>query len=290
MTALSGVAGRIPVAALIVFSIASGASAQEAAVDVTAGQMSPSFARPLGDMEPGRPDGEASPHRLPGVAPHPRPVSAIPAAPPLSLRPVPRDPWGAPPSRWDGHPRDTEWTMAVMAALRGPGAPLVEVVPRDIADWCPGYEAADESRRRAFWAGLVSVLAWHESTHRPTAVGGGGRWFGLVQIAPGTARWRNCEATTGQALLDGVANLRCGVRIMGVTVPRDRVVSRGMEGVAADWGPFHSRRKREDMRNWVRAQDYCRRPPPPAIRPRARPVLAAASAPMRPVVRPGRDG
>jgi hypothetical protein len=39
---------------------------------------------------------------------------------------------------------------------------------------------------------------------------------------------------------------------MGETVPRDGVVSRGMRGVAADWGPFHSSRKREDMRQWLR--------------------------------------
>ena len=38
---------------------------------------------------------------------------------------------------------------------------------------------------------------------------------------------------------------------------RDRVVSEGMGGVAADWGPFHSARKREDMRQWLLSQDYC---------------------------------
>ena len=81
-----------------------------------------------------------------------------------------------------------------------------------------------------------------------------GRGSRPAQIAPGTARWRNCAVGTGQALLDGVANLRCGVRIMAITVPRDGVVAEGMRGVAADWGPFHSRRKREDMRNWVRSQ------------------------------------
>ena len=57
---------------------------------------------------------------------------------------------------------------------------------------------------------------------------------------------------------------------MARTVRRDGVVSRGMRGVAADWGPFHSERKREDMRDWLREQPYCRAPgrsPLPRLRP-----------------------
>lgn len=195
-------------------------------------------------------------------------VSAL--APAASLRPLPRDTWAVPAARWDDHPRGPQWTAAVLAALRGPGAPLLQTEPRDIHAWCPGYLEASPAQRAAFWTGLVSTLAWHESTHDPRAVGGGGQWFGLVQIAPGTARWRDCDVGTGNALLSGAANLRCGIRIMGITVPRDNVVAEGMRGVAADWGPFHSSRKREDMRNWVRQQEYCQAP----------------AALMRPVMRP----
>jgi hypothetical protein len=193
-------------------------------------------------------------------------------APASSLRPVPRDTWAVPSARWDDHPRGGRWTQAVLAALRGPGAPLLETEPYDIRAWCPGYLEASPEQRAAFWTGLISALAWHESTHNPRAVGGGGRWFGLVQIAPATARWRDCDVGSGEALLSGAANLRCGIRIMGITVPRDNVVAEGMRGVAADWGPFHSARKREDMRNWVRAQDYCQAPVP-STRPVMRPVL-----------------
>ncbi|MBF9044801.1 transglycosylase SLT domain-containing protein [Rhodobacterales bacterium HKCCE4037] len=199
------------------------------------------------------------------------PEEISPLAPASSLRPMPRDTWAVPAARWDAHPNGPRWTAAVLAALRGPGAPLLEVEPRDIHAWCPGYMQASPAQRAAFWTGLISTLAWHESTHRPGAVGGGGRWFGLVQIAPGTARWRDCDVQSGQALLNGAANLRCGIRIMGITVPRDQVVAEGMRGVAADWGPFHSERKREEMRQWVRGQDYCR-PPPPQMRPVMRPA------------------
>lgn len=214
-----------------------------------------------------------------------------PLAPATSLRPQPRDTWAVPVARWDDHPNGPRWTAAVLAALRGPGAPLLDVVPHDIHAWCPGYETASPEQRAAFWTGLISTLAWHESTHQPRAVGGGGQWFGLVQIAPGTARWRDCDVGTGEALLNGAANLRCGIRIMANTVPRDGVVAEGMRGVAADWGPFHSERKREDMRAWVRGQPYCAAPPP-QMRPVMRPVGLGETAARRGGVergRPARD-
>jgi len=232
----------------------------------------------------------------PAPMPVPRPAEVpathSPFAPQRSLRPRLRDTWAMPRLRWEDHPHGSRWTAATMNALRSHGAPLLDVVPRDIGAWCPGYRQADRGQRAAFWAGLVSALAWHESTHDPRAVGGGGQWFGLVQIAPGTARWRNCEVGTGETLLDGVANLRCGIRIMAVTVPRDGVVAEGMRGVAADWGPFHSTRKREEMRSWVSRQDYCQARTRPLMRPEGlgaggqTPVAAGGPPAHAPVPRP----
>lgn len=168
-----------------------------------------------------------------------------------------------PPMRWTGIDDAQSWTRAVYQALETHGAPLIETVPADIDTWCPTYPEGDAETRAAFWAGLLSTLAKHESTWNPQAVGGGGLWYGLVQIAPPTARGYGCKARTGDALKDGADNLACAVRIMAVTVPRDGVVSQGMRGVAADWGPFHSERKRADMIAWSRAQPWCS-PPAPA--------------------------
>lgn len=159
--------------------------------------------------------------------------------------------------RWDHAPASAGWTEATVAAIDDHGGNLVNTTPADIDSWCPGYKQANVEGRKAFWTGLLSTLAKHESTWNPTAVGGGGRWFGLVQIAPATARNYGCDAGTAEALKDGEANLSCAVRIMNVTVPRDGVVSAGMRGVAADWGPFHSETKRGDMLSWMRAQPYC---------------------------------
>lgn len=163
----------------------------------------------------------------------------------------------APVMRWDHHPDAPAWTAASFAALEGEAASLPAIVPADIGEWCPGYASATQPEREAFWVGLLSALARHESTWNPEAVGGGGRWFGLVQISPATARHYGCEATSGSALSDGAANLRCALRIMASTVTRDGVVAAGRGGVAADWGPFVQSANREEMRSWVSTQSYC---------------------------------
>ncbi len=164
---------------------------------------------------------------------------------------------GPPAMMWDFHPEGPAWTRASLSELSGAAAGLTAFVPADIEAWCPGYPEAEPPVRAAFWTGLLSALAEHESTWNPAAVGGGGRWFGLVQISPATARFYGCEATSGPALQDGPANLQCALRIWSVTVPRDGVVSAGGGGIAADWGPFVMAAKREEMRAWVQSQSYC---------------------------------
>ncbi|CUH40248.1 Transglycosylase SLT domain protein [Jannaschia seosinensis] len=179
-------------------------------------------------------------------------------APDGSLRPANRPRvTELPDLRWDHIRGSSRWTAAAMSALDSHGQRLVDTVPSDIAQWCPAYPEAGEWERKAFWAGLLSTLAKHESTWRPKAVGGGGLWYGLVQILPATARGYGCAAKTGEDLKDGALNMSCAVRILNRTVPRDGVVARGMRGVAADWGPFHSSAKREDMRNWLTRQPFC---------------------------------
>lgn len=168
-----------------------------------------------------------------------------------------QEPVEDPVMRWDHRPEATNWTTTAFAALDTHAAVLPTIVPGDIAQWCPAYPDAPEPDREAFWVGLMSALARHESTWNPEAVGGGGRWFGLVQISPATARHYGCQASSGQALLNGSANISCAMRIWATTVARDGVVAASRGGVAADWGPFVQASKREEMRAWISAQPYC---------------------------------
>ncbi len=178
-----------------------------------------------------------------------------------------------PRTRWEHRPGSQIWTRAALSALKTHGAPLVRTVPRDVAQWCPAYPDASDAQRRAFWVGFMSALAKHESTYRADAVGGGGLWYGLLQILPATARGYRCYVGQGEALKNGAANLSCAVRIMAVTVPRDQVIAakdRRWRGVAADWGPMRSASKRRDMATWLQRQSYCK--PLSSVRPKTRPA------------------
>lgn len=194
-----------------------------------------------------------------------------PVSLPIHTRPPARSAY-IPRTRWEHQTGSALWTRAALSALKAHGAPLVSSVPQDIDTWCPNYRAASDAGRRAFWVGLLSALAKYESTYKPHAVGGGGRWYGLLQILPATARGYGCHARSGDALKNGAANLSCAVRIMAVTVPRDGVIAlkdTRWRGVSADWGPMRNAQKRQDMARWLARQPYCK--PLNATRPRMRP-------------------
>ncbi|RYG89828.1 lytic transglycosylase domain-containing protein [Loktanella sp. IMCC34160] len=223
---------------------------------------------------------DAAALRLSAVRPQARPVwmlrgPVVVNEGPASVRPRAR-PRYLPDARWDHRPGAALWTRAAMSALSAHGAAMVDVVPRDIAAWCPAYPQNPPDRRRAFWVGMMSALARHESTWNPDAVGGGGKWYGLLQIYPDTARRYGCRARTGEALKDPADNLSCAARIMAVTVTRDQAVAlrdSRWRGVAADWGPMTNRSKIAEMQTWTRAQDYCQ-------------PQAAVLTSLRPVARP----
>lgn len=163
----------------------------------------------------------------------------------------------APVARWDHRPEATQWTEATLSAISTKGTALTTTKLSDVSEFCPAYPTASQEDRRAFWMGLFSALAKHESTWNPRAAGAGGRYQGLLQISPQTARAYGCDAS---ALYDGEANLSCAVNIAARQVERTGVVAGGpgnWGGVAADWGPMRVASKRADIAQWTRAQDYC---------------------------------
>jgi hypothetical protein len=175
-------------------------------------------------------------------------------------RPAKRD-VRVPRARWEHRRHGELWTLVALSAVTSHGRALLDVVLEDIAEWCPAYPENGETERAAFWTGLLSTLSRYESTWNPHAVGGNGRWYGLLQIAPPTAEFRNCRAQSGEALKHGPSNLNCAVRIMAVTVPRDNAISvkdTRWRGVAADWGPLRNDGMRRDMQRYTKRQTYCR--------------------------------
>ena len=163
-------------------------------------------------------------------------------------------------TRWDHRPEAARWTRANFAALETDGRVLIESVPQDIETFCPNYAAADEAGRKAFWTGLFSGLAGYESTWRPDAAGAGGRYRGLLQIWPTSARYYGCDLSHPKGLYDGPTNLRCATRIAAQAVARDKVVVGGpgnWGGVAKDWPPLRNARKRADIAEFTRSLPAC---------------------------------
>ena len=163
-------------------------------------------------------------------------------------------------ARWDHRPEAALWTAAKLDALDHEGAALVRTVPADIATYCPGYAKADDDGRKAFWIGLFSGLAFYESTWRPEAAGAGGRYQGLLQIWPTSARFHGCDLSHPKGLYDGATNLRCAALMAAKAVARDGVVvgkPGAWGGVAADWPPLRDARKRADIASYTRSLPAC---------------------------------
>lgn len=169
--------------------------------------------------------------------------------------PAPEPP--QPATRWDHRPEAASWTAAATRALLTDGAAMLAVVPGDAAEFCPDYAAGTAEDRAAFWVAFMSGLARYESGHRPEAAGAGGRYRGLLQISPGTARFNTCDLSAPRGLYDGATNLACAVRIATRAVVRDGVVASGRRGMAADWPPLRDPVKRANIAAFTRAQPAC---------------------------------
>lgn len=163
-----------------------------------------------------------------------------------------------PAMRWDAAPRASEWTQTALLQVAEHDAELTHTVPADIDTYCPGYAEASKDERRAFWVGLMSATAKYESGFNQAAVGGSGRYVGLMQISVPTARLYGCEANSSAELKDGEANLSCAVDIIAPHVAADGMVAgKGNRGIARDWGPWSSAKNRAAMAAWTRSQSYC---------------------------------
>ena len=168
-------------------------------------------------------------------------------------------PTNLPAMGWDARPEASAWTAATLSAVARYDSVLAGAVPGDIKAWCPGSAKNGLEERRAFWAGVLSALAKPESGWNPRASGGGGRYIGLLQISPQTARANGCAATSAAGLKDGAANLACGVQIMARHVGQDGVVAgNGRQGLGRDWGPVNKAASRASLAAWTTKQSYCR--------------------------------
>lgn len=159
-------------------------------------------------------------------------------------------------ARWNHVPEAAAWNTALMQALTTQGAPMLSTLPADADTFCPGYDRATPTQRAAFYVAFLSGLARYESGWNPRAAGAGGRYRGLMQISPATARHHGCDLPA-EGLYDGAANLTCAVRIASAAVLRDGVIASGRRGMAADWPPLRDAARRAEVAAFTRALPQC---------------------------------
>ena len=178
-----------------------------------------------------------------------------------SARPLAR-PWEGrrlPKLRWDARAGSQAWSLALLMEIERHPRTFLRKVPQDIKAFCPGFAEGSAVDRAAFWAALLSGIARHESRSNPRASGAGGRYLGLMQISPATARNYGCAAS-GEGLLDGGPNMVCSVKIVAHHVARDGQVvgqSGAWRGAARDWMVLRDPAAREDITGWIKKQEYC---------------------------------
>lgn len=160
-------------------------------------------------------------------------------------------------ARWDHRAESEAWNAAMMQALQTEARALIEVQPADAEEFCPGFSEGDAEARAAFWVAFFSGLARFESGWRPEAAGAGGRYQGLLQISPATARHHGCDMTEPGGLYNGVNNLTCATRIAAPAVARAGVIATGARGVAQDWPPLRNAAKRAEIAAFTRALPVC---------------------------------
>ena len=160
-------------------------------------------------------------------------------------------------TRWDHRPEASIWSDAMFNALVEEQAEMLALDPRDATEFCPDYASANAEERAAFWVAFFSGLARFESGWRPEAAGAGGRYRGLLQISPRTARHHGCDIASASELYDGATNLTCATRIAASAVARDGVIATGRGGVARDWPPMRNPRKRAEVAEFTRALPVC---------------------------------
>jgi hypothetical protein len=144
------------------------------------------------------------------------------------------------PMDWDGeHPDAESWSHMTYDGLNDFGDNLLNVIPSDIANFCPNYEQLNIVDRKMFWIHLISSMTRLESNFNPQASfqeafnDAKGRPVisrGLLQLSIESALAYGCDLRDALQLHDPRSNLICTIKILNRWVGQDGVISRQARG------------------------------------------------------------
>ncbi len=149
------------------------------------------------------------------------------------------------------------------------GQELLDVVPKDIKNYCPDYVELSAEGRQLFWVMLLSAIARHESSHNPACFyqeqirnkyGDKVISRGLLQISYLSSKRYLPSIETHDDLHVVHTNLLCGIEILKTWVLSDKVISSKSKGkwygAARYWAVLRANAKHEQIKSWLSSVDY----------------------------------
>ena len=168
------------------------------------------------------PASQTTPGTSPSPSPTPKATPAPTATPKPTATPVPST--GSAKPLWESKVADgVNWTAHVMNKLDTLGVDMLDVVPADIATFCPSFKKFTYTQRKEFFTYLISAMTKYESSFNPNefyregfndASGNAVISRGLLQISIESANSYGCGFKDAQQLHDPYLNLNCGIRIL----------------------------------------------------------------------------
>lgn len=149
------------------------------------------------------------------------------------------------------------------------GQELLEIVPRDIDNYCPAYRNLNAEGRQLFWVMLLSAIARHESSHNPACFyqeqiknkyGEKVISRGLLQISYLSSKRYLPTISSDDDLHVAHTNLLCGIEILKTWVLTDKVISsrvnRKWYGAARYWSVLRANAKHQEIQGWLQSLEY----------------------------------
>lgn len=167
---------------------------------------------------------------------------------------------------------DGSWTQAGERSVAATALP--DLIPNDIALFCPSYAGLNAAHRTRFWVGLISAMARPESNFKPEtkylepeitdAAGKNVTSRGLLQISLESANQRaySCGIDRAEDLHDPAVNLACAAKIMSYWVKKERSIAAQAKpaiGASRYWSTLRAwRHHLPEITGFTKALEFCR--------------------------------
>lgn len=161
---------------------------------------------------------------------------------------------------------------------------ILTVIPADVEAYAPNYKTWSQEERLEYWALMLSIISWMESSHRTEhfyeevgiidSTGNNVTSRGLLQFSFESSRAYAPEIKKPEDLHIPEMTLKAGAVAFRRFLTSDKVISAGRKGewrgLARYWSVLRNNEKHENIKKWMRNADWENPrknliPPPPHL-------------------------